>query len=226
MKRCVISWHVCFSLILTQQQQQQHQDEKTSSVCERVHTTSPTKHRHSSTQRGTQTGERVQAEMETKKAQQPLDQSESPTHTRRAAAMVWLGVRWLGWFIRSFLLFAFWSTAASDEKTRRARRARIEARTATLRDHKAEIAAQERELAAAVQKQSEIDSKLEAAGAKQSEYEKKRDKRKEQLAALRDAEVKAALRRRLARQKELGDRICKLEADIHELKQRMGTWRA
>ena len=116
MKRCVISWLVCFSLILTQQQQQQHQDEKTSSVCERVHTTSPTKHRHSSTQRGTQTGERAQAEMETKKAQQPLDQSESPTHTRRAAAMVWLGVRWLGWFIRSFLLFAFWSTAASDEK--------------------------------------------------------------------------------------------------------------
>ena len=38
------------------------------------------------------------------------------------------------------------------KKTRRARRARIEARTATLRDHKAEIAAQERELAAAVKK--------------------------------------------------------------------------
>ena len=117
------------------------------------------------------------------------------------------------------------ATDASDE-AREARRARIRAHTATLDDYQAEIAAQERELAAAVQKQSEIDSKLEAAGAKQSEYEKKRDKRKEQLAALRDAEVKAALRRRLARQKELGDRICKLEADIHELKQRMGTWRA
>ena len=106
------------------------------------------------------------------------------------------------------------------------RRARIRARTATLDDYRAEIATQERELAATIEKQSEIDSKLEAAGAKQSEYEKKRDKRKEQLDALRDAEVKAALRRRLARQKELGDRICKLEADIHELKQRMGTWRA
>ena len=108
----------CFSFILTQQQQQQHQDEKTSSVCERVHTTSPTKHRshlrqvsHASTQRGTQTGERAQAEMETEKAQQseeaehPLDQSESATHTRRAAAMVWLYVRWIGLFIRSLSLF-------------------------------------------------------------------------------------------------------------------------
>ena len=103
--------------------------------------------------------------METKKAQQPLEQSESPTHTRRAAAMVWLGVRWLGWFIRSFLLFAFWSTAANDEKTRRARRARIEARTATLRDHKAEIAAQERELAAAVKEKSEVDDEIETAKA-------------------------------------------------------------
>ena len=106
------------------------------------------------------------------------------------------------------------------------RRKRIGARTATVDDYQAEIAAQERELAAAVQKQSEIDSKLEAAGAKQSEYEKKRDRCKKQLDALRDAEMKAALRRPLARQKELGDRICKLEADIHELKQRMGTWRA
>ena len=106
------------------------------------------------------------------------------------------------------------------------RRARIRARTATLDDYRAEIAAQERELAAAVEEQNEARLELSTAKADQKEYEKKRDKCKEQLDALRDAEVKAALRRRLARQKELGDRICKLEADIHELKQRMGTWRA
>ena len=117
------------------------------------------------------------------------------------------------------------ATDASDE-AREARRARIRAHTATLDDYQAEIAAQERDLASAVQKQSEIDSKLEAAGAKQSEYEKKLKACKEHLAALRDAKMKAVLRRPLARQKELGDRICKLEADIHELKQRMGTWRA
>ena len=131
--------------------------------------------------------------------------------------------------------FAFWCAATNEEEelrkariasNRAARRKRIRAHTATLDDYQAEIAAQERELAAAVQKQSEIDSKLEAAGAKQSEYEKKLKACKEHLAALRDAKMKAALRRRLARQKELGDRICKLEADIHELKQRMGTWRA
>ena len=103
--------------------------------------------------------------METKKAQQPLDQSESPTHTRRAAAMVWLGVRWLGWFIRSFLLFAFWSTAANDEKTRRARRARIEERMATVNDYRAEMAAQEREVAAAVKEKSEVDDEIETAKA-------------------------------------------------------------
>ena len=118
-----------------------------------------------------------------------------------------------------------WATDASDE-ARQARRARIRARTATFGDYQAEIVAQERDLASAVQKRSEIDSKLEAAGAKQSEYEKELKACKEQLAALRDAKMKAALRRRLARQKELGGRICKLEADIHELKQRMGTWRA
>merc|ERR1712070_543380 len=46
---------------------------------------------------------------------------------------------------------------------RAARRKRIKAHTATLDDYQAEIAAQEHELAAAVQKQSEIDSKLNAA---------------------------------------------------------------
>ena len=51
------------------------------------------------------------------------------------------------------------------KKTRRARRARIEARTATLRDHKAEIAAQERELAAAVKEKSEVDDEIETAKA-------------------------------------------------------------
>ena len=61
--------------------------------------------------------------------------------------------------------FAFLCAAASDEKTRRARRARIEARTATLRDHKAEIAAQERELAAAVKEKSEVDDEIETAKA-------------------------------------------------------------
>ena len=49
--------------------------------------------------------------METEKAQQsdkaehPLDQSESATHTRCAVTMPWLCVRWIGWFIRSLSLF-------------------------------------------------------------------------------------------------------------------------
>ena len=114
------------------------------------------------------------------------------------------------------------ATDASDE-ARQARRARMRARTATLDDYQAEIAAQERELAAAVEEQNEARLELSTAKADQKEYEKELKACKEQLAALRDAEVKAALRKRLARQKELGGRICKLEADIHELKQRMGT---
>ena len=112
------------------------------------------------------------------------------------------------------------------ELTEDDRRARIRARTATVDDYQAEIAAQERELAATIEERKQIDSKLEAAETRQAKYEKELKACKEQLAALRDAEVKAALRRRLVRQKELEDRICKLEADIHELKQRMGTWRA
>ena len=45
------------------------------------------------------------------------------------------------------------------------RRKRIEARTATLDDYRAEIAAQERELAAAVKEKSEVDDEIETAKA-------------------------------------------------------------
>ena len=56
------------------------------------------------------------------------------------------------------------ATDASDE-AREARRARIRARTATVDDYQAEIAAQERELAAAVKEKSEVDDEIETAKA-------------------------------------------------------------
>ena len=63
------------------------------------------------------------------------------------------------------------------------RRARIRARTATVDDYQAEIAAQERELSAAVEERKQIDSKLEAAETRQAKYEKELKKCEQKLAA-------------------------------------------
>ena len=133
------------------------------------------------------------------------------------------------------------ATTASDE-AREARRARMRARTATLKDYQAEIAAQEHELAAAVQKQSEIDSKLNAADTDKKEYEKELKKCEQKLAAKQSRADIVKLERkkerleasiavegrkqsRLLDQSEpLDARIKELHADIAELKQQMGTW--
>ena len=56
------------------------------------------------------------------------------------------------------------ATAASEE-AREARRKRIEERTGTVDDYRVEIAAQEREMAAAVKEKSEVDDEIETAKA-------------------------------------------------------------
>ena len=147
--------------------------------------------------------------------------------------------------------FAFWCAATNEEEelrnariasNRTARRKRIRAHTATLDDYQAEIAAQEHELAAAVQKQSEIDSKLNAADTDKKEYEKELKKCEQKLAAKQSRADIVKLERkkerleasiavegrkqsRLLDQSEpLDARIKELHADIAELKQQMGAW--
>ena len=147
--------------------------------------------------------------------------------------------------------FAFWCAATNEEEelrkariasNRAARRKRIKAHTATLDDYQAEIAAQEHELAAAVQKQSEIDSKLNAADTDKKEYEKELKKCEQKLAAKQSRADIVKLERkkerleasiavegrkqsRLLDQSEpLDARIKELHADIAELKQHLGAW--
>ena len=147
--------------------------------------------------------------------------------------------------------FAFWCAATNEEEelrkariasNRAARRKRIKAHTATLDDYQAEIAAQEHELAAAVQKQSEIDSKLNAADTDKKEYEKELKKCEQKLAAKQSRadivklerkkerlEASIAVESEKARQylEERGllvTRIKEPHADIAELKQHLGTW--
>ena len=147
--------------------------------------------------------------------------------------------------------FAFWCAATNEEEelrkariasNRAARRKRIKAHTATLDDYQAEIAAQEHELAAAVQKQSEIDSKLNAADTDKKEYEKELKKCETALAAKQPGvdiadlrsekerlEASIAVESEKARQylEERGllvTRIKEPHADIAELKQQMGAW--
>ena len=133
------------------------------------------------------------------------------------------------------------ATTASDE-AREARRARMRARTATLKDYQAEIAAQERELAAAVVERKQIDSKLEAAETRQAKYEKELKKCETALAAKQPGVDIADLRSEKERLKAsiavesekarqyleerglLVTRIKEPHADIAELKQQMGAW--
>ena len=136
------------------------------------------------------------------------------------------------------------STGATDAsaEAREARRKRIEERTATVDDIRAEIAAQERELSAAVEERKQIDSKLEAAETRQAKYEKELEECKTALAAkhpgvdiadLRSEKerLEASIKDVLATKKRLGRpyeqlnaRIEELGADIAALKQQMGAW--
>ena len=147
--------------------------------------------------------------------------------------------------------FAFWCAATNEEEelrkariasNRAARRKRIRAHTATLDDYQAEIAAQEHELAAAVEERKQIDSKLEAAETRQAKYEKELEECKTALAAKQSRTDIVKLERkkerleasiavegrkqsRLLDQSEpLDARIKELHADIAELKQQMGAW--
>ena len=158
-----------------------------------------------------------------------------------------------GRFLCFFSPFAFWCAATNEEEelrkariasNRAARRKRIKAHTATLDDYQAEIAAQEHELAAAVQKQSEIDSKLNAADTDKKEYEKELKKCEQKLAAkhpgvdiadLRSEKerLEASIKDVLATKKLLGRpyeqlnaRIEELGADISRLERQARAWHA
>ena len=122
------------------------------------------------------------------------------------------------------------------------RRARIRARTATVDDYQAEIAAQERELAATIEERKQIDSKLEAAETRQAKYEKELEECKTALAAkhpgvdiadLRSEKerLEASIKDVLEKKEDLREdrrplaaRIKELGADIAALKQQMGAW--
>ena len=156
-----------------------------------------------------------------------------------------------GRFLCFFSPFAFWCAATNEEEelrkariasNRAARRKRIRAHTATVDDYQAEIAAQEHELAAAVEERKQIDSKLNAADTDKKEYEKELKKCEQKLAAKQSRADIVKLERKKERleasikdvleQKEdlredrrpLAAHIKELRADIAELKQHLGTW--
>ena len=70
-----------------------------------------------------------------------------------------------GFLARLFGAFGLGDGVSTSAEAREARRKRIEERTATVDDYRAEIAAQERELAAAVKEKSEVDDEIETAKA-------------------------------------------------------------
>ena len=109
-------------------------------------------------------------------------------------------------------------------------------------DYQAEIAAQERELAATIEERKQIDGKLEAAETRQAKYEKELEECKTALAAERSPAAIADLRNEKKRleasikdvlekkedlredRRPLAARIKELGADIAALKQQMGAW--
>ena len=149
-----------------------------------------------------------------------------------------------GFLARLFGAFGLGDGVSTSAEAREARRKRIEERTATVDDIRAEIAAQERELAAAVQKQSEIDSKLNAADTDKKKYEKELEECKTALAAkhpgvdiadLRSEKerLEASIKDVLATKKLLGRpyeqlnaRIEELGADISRLERQARAWHA
>ena len=70
-----------------------------------------------------------------------------------------------GFLARLFGAFGLGDGVSTSAEAREARKKRIEERTATVDDYRAEIAAQERELAAAVKEKSEVDDEIETAKA-------------------------------------------------------------
>ena len=114
----------------------------------------------------------------------------------------------------------------------------------TADDCRAEIAAQERELAAAVEERKQIDTKLEAAETRQAKYEKELEECKTALAAkhpgvdiadLRSEKerLEASIKDVLATKKLLGRpyeqlnaRIEELGADISRLERQARAWHA
>ena len=147
-----------------------------------------------------------------------------------------------GFLARLFGAFGLGDGVSTSAEAREARRKRIEERTATVDDIRAEIAAQERELSAAVEERKQIDSKLEAADTDKKKYEKKLEECEQNLAAKQSRADIVKLERkkerleasiavegrkqsRLLDQSEpLDARIKELHADIAELKQQMGAW--
>ena len=119
------------------------------------------------------------------------------------------------------------------------RSTRIWAHTATLRDYQAEIAAQECEVAAAVEEKEEIDNNLKASETRQAEYEKELEECKEKLAAEQSpaAIVKLELKKegleadivlQTIKQRSLREQKDRLATRITEfdaLKQRLGARR-
>ena len=147
-----------------------------------------------------------------------------------------------GFLARLFGAFGLGDGVSTSAEAREARRKRIEERTATVDDIRAEIAAQERELSAAVEERKQIDSKLEAAETRQAKYEKELEECKTALAAKHPGVDIADLRsekerleasidverrkqsRLLDQSEPLDARIKELRANIAELKQQMGAW--
>ena len=147
-----------------------------------------------------------------------------------------------GFLARLFGAFGLGDGVSTSAEAREARRKRIEERTATVDDIRAEIAAQERELSAAVEERKQIDSKLEAAETRQAKYEKELKKCETALAAKQPGVDIADLRSEKERLKAsiavesekarqyleerglLVTRIKEPHADIAELKQQMGAW--
>ena len=70
-----------------------------------------------------------------------------------------------GFLARLFGAFGLGDGVSTSAEAREARRKRIEARTGTVDDYRAEIAAQERELTAAVKEKGKVDDEIETAKA-------------------------------------------------------------
>ena len=149
-----------------------------------------------------------------------------------------------GFLARLFGAFGLGDGVSTSAEAREARRKRIEERTATVDDIRAEIAAQERELSAAVEERKQIDSKLEAAETRQAKYEKELEECKTALAAKHPGVDIVKLERKMERleasiedvlekkedlredRRPLAARIKELGADISRLERQARAWHA
>ena len=147
-----------------------------------------------------------------------------------------------GFLARLFGAFGLGDGVSTSAEAREARRKRIEERTATVDDIRAEIAAQERELSAAVEERKQIDLELRTTTAEKKKYEKKLEECEQNLAAKQSRADIVKLERKKERleasiedvlekkedlredRRPLAARIKELGADIAALKQQMGAW--